>query len=89
MDLFRAGADLRVTCPECGRTATFNAGDMVNYFHKKGWRTDWCLVGKHFRCAGSSLSPGCGHVGAKISDHYRLDPPSPTTRGRDPLSRGG
>lgn len=78
--LFRAGADLRVTCPECGRTAVFPIKETISYFHSRNWSTAMQLVGKRFRCAGSPMSPGCGKVGMDVAEHFSLKPPVPCHR---------
>ena len=81
-DLRHGRANLRVTCPACGRSALFSATQIADYWHARGWNGDLGAVGMRFRCGDAITRKGCGHRGcsvdiAPIPISEILLPPSP------------
>jgi hypothetical protein len=66
-DLIKFEANLRVTCPDCGRSGVYPAKDVLAYFRAKGWNTAWEIAGIHFKCDGMAEGEGCGRRGAILS----------------------
>jgi hypothetical protein len=66
-DLIRVEAQLRVTCPSCGRTALFDPKQIISYYRAHGWNTAWEIAGMHFHCSGNDRGLGCGGRGARLS----------------------
>lgn len=85
-DLVRVQAQLRVTCPGCGRSALFDPKQIVSYYFAHGWNTAWDVAGMHFRCDGNDNGPGCGTRGARLdwapwpAARTPVAPPRPTGR---------
>ena len=91
-DLPRLNANLRVTCPSCGRSGVYPAKDVIAYFIGKGWNLAWDDAGSRFRCDGGEHDRGCGTRGARLgiepASHRPVPPPpEPTMRDRKIAAR--
>ena len=49
-DLSRKGADLRITCRDCGHSRSAAIWDVQRIFRNRMWSTDWTQVARRFRC---------------------------------------
>ena len=84
-DLIRLKANLRISCPKCGRSGVFLTRDVIAYFRSKNWNSAWQAAGERFRCEG--FGKGCGHKGALLSlapieEPFKPPVPKPTERDR-------
>jgi hypothetical protein len=67
-DLARLGDVVRVTCPRCGRSASFALVELMNYFQQRGWNLALEDALRRFRCAGvGDGDRGCGRRGARLA----------------------